>query len=62
MRSTLRCAPLLLVLAVVIATTMAGIVFEVMKDRTRSLVAPGLAHWATNGLSLLVVWFTVGSA
>jgi membrane protease YdiL (CAAX protease family) len=49
------------VLAVVAATTLAGIVFQLMKDHTRSLVAPGLAHWATNGLSLLVVWFVVGS-
>lgn len=49
------------VLAVIAATTMAGIVFQLMKDRTRILVAPGLAHWATNGLSLLVVWFVVGS-
>jgi membrane protease YdiL (CAAX protease family) len=49
------------VLAVIAATTIAGIVFQLMKDRTRSLVAPGLAHWATNGLSLLVVWFMVGS-
>jgi membrane protease YdiL (CAAX protease family) len=49
------------VLAVIAATTIAGIVFQLMKDRTRSLVAPGLAHWATNGLSLLVVWFVVES-
>jgi hypothetical protein len=32
-----------------------------MKDRTRSLVAPGLAHWATNGLSLLIVWLVFGN-
>ena len=49
------------VVAVIAATTVAGIVFQLMKDRTRSLVAPGLAHWATNGLSLLIVWFMVGS-
>jgi membrane protease YdiL (CAAX protease family) len=48
------------VLAVIAATTMAGIVFQLMKDRTQSLAAPGLAHWATNGLSLLVVWLLVG--
>jgi hypothetical protein len=35
--------------------------FQLMQDRTRSLVAPGLAHWATNGLSLLIVWFVLGS-
>lgn len=49
------------VLGVIAATTMAGVVFQLMKDHTRSLVAPGLAHWATNGLSLLIVWFVVGS-
>jgi membrane protease YdiL (CAAX protease family) len=48
-------------IVVIAATTMAGIVFQLMKDRTRSLVAPGLAHWATNGLSLLVVWLVVGN-
>jgi membrane protease YdiL (CAAX protease family) len=48
------------VLTVVAATTVAGVVFQLMKDRTRSLVAPGLAHWATNGLSLLIVWAVVG--
>jgi membrane protease YdiL (CAAX protease family) len=47
--------------AVVAVTTVAGVVFQLMKDRTRSLAAPGLAHWATNGLSLLVVWLLVGS-
>jgi membrane protease YdiL (CAAX protease family) len=49
------------VLGVVAATTTAGIAFQLMKDGTRSLVAPGLAHWATNGLSLLIVWFAAGS-
>jgi len=49
------------VVAVVAVTTVAGVVFQLMKDRTRSLAAPGLAHWATNGLSLLVVWLLVGS-
>jgi uncharacterized protein len=48
------------VFAVIAATTMAGTVFQLMKDRTRSLVAPGLAHWATNGLSLLIVWLLFG--
>ncbi|HSM65297.1 MAG TPA: CPBP family intramembrane glutamic endopeptidase [Ilumatobacteraceae bacterium] len=48
------------VLAVIAATTTAGSVFQLMKDRTGSLVAPGLAHWATNGLSLLIVWLVVG--
>jgi membrane protease YdiL (CAAX protease family) len=49
------------VVAIVAVTTVAGVVFQLMKDRTRSLAAPGLAHWATNGLSLLVVWLLVGS-
>jgi uncharacterized protein len=49
------------VLAVIAATAAAGAMFQLMQDRTRSLVAPGLAHWATNGLSLLIVWFVLGS-
>jgi uncharacterized protein len=49
------------VLAIIAATTVAGTVFQLMKDRTRSLIAPGLAHWATNGLSLLLVWLLVGA-
>jgi membrane protease YdiL (CAAX protease family) len=47
--------------AVVAVTTVAGVVFQLMKDRTRSLAAPCLAHWATNGLSLLVVWTLIGN-
>jgi uncharacterized protein len=49
------------VFGVIAATTAAGVVFQLMKDHTRSLVAPGLAHWATNGLSLLIVRFALGS-
>lgn len=42
------------------ATFLAGVVFQLMRDRTGSLAAPMIAHWATNGLGLVVVW-TIGA-
>lgn len=44
------------VVGTVIGTTVAGAVFEWLARRSRSLLAPIVAHWATNGLSLLIVW------
>lgn len=46
-------------LGTVVVTAAAGVVFQLMKDRTRSLAAPALAHWATNGLALLVAWIVL---
>jgi membrane protease YdiL (CAAX protease family) len=44
------------VVATVIGTAAAGAAFEWLARRSRSLLAPTIAHWATNGLSLLIVW------
>lgn len=44
------------VLGIVAVTAAGGVVLQIMKDRTESLVAPMLAHWATNGLALVIVW------
>ncbi len=44
------------VVGTVIGTAVAGAVFEWLARRSRSLLAPMVAHWATNGLSLLIVW------
>jgi membrane protease YdiL (CAAX protease family) len=45
-----------MVLATVVGTAAAGVGFEWLARRSRSLLAPLVAHWATNGLSLLIVW------
>jgi membrane protease YdiL (CAAX protease family) len=37
-------------------TAAGGIVFTWLRARSNSLAAPMLAHWATNGLSLLILW------
>jgi membrane protease YdiL (CAAX protease family) len=34
-------------------TALAGLVFGVLRDRSGSLLAPGLLHWATNGLGIV---------
>lgn len=47
------------VLAAVVFTTLAGIVFAELRRRSGSLVAPIGLHWATNGLGVLAaarVW------
>lgn len=41
------------VLGTVAFTTVAGVVFAVLRDWSGSLVAPFLLHWATNGLGVL---------
>jgi membrane protease YdiL (CAAX protease family) len=35
----------------VVVTTVAGIVFALLRVWSRSIVAPVLAHWATNSLA-----------
>ena len=49
----------LLVLGAIGVTFVAGLVFCWLRLRSRSLVAPLLAHVATNGLALAVAWFTL---
>ncbi len=48
-----------LVLAAVAVTFVAGLVFCWLRLRSRSLLAPVMAHAATNGLALTVAWFAV---
>lgn len=47
----------LVVFGAVAVTTAAGVIFCWLRLRSRSLVAPALAHLATNGLALTVAWF-----
>ena len=49
----------LVVLGSVAVTFVAGLVFCWLRLRSRSLVAPVMAHFATNALALAVAWFTV---
>jgi membrane protease YdiL (CAAX protease family) len=49
----------LLVLGSVAVTSAAGLVFCWLRLRSRSLVAPVIAHVAINGLALTVAWFAV---
>jgi len=46
----------LLVLGAVAVTFVAGLAFCWLRLRSRSLVAPFIAHVATNGLALVVAW------
>jgi len=49
----------LLVLGAVAVTFLAGLAFCWLRLRSRSLIAPVLAHVAINGLALTVAWFIV---
>jgi membrane protease YdiL (CAAX protease family) len=49
----------LAVIGAVVATFVAGLVFCWLRLRPRSLVAPMLAHLATNGVALTVAWFVL---
>ena len=49
----------LLVLGAIAVTTVAGLVFCWLRLRSKSLIAPIMAHAATNGLALTVAWFAV---
>ena len=49
----------LLVLGAIAVTFIAGLVFCWLRLRSKSLIAPVMAHVATNGLALAVAWFTV---
>jgi membrane protease YdiL (CAAX protease family) len=49
----------LVVLGSVAVTFVAGLVFCWLRLRSRSLIAPVMAHFATNGLALAAAWLTV---
>jgi uncharacterized protein len=49
----------LLVVGSVAVTFIAGLVFCWLRLRSRSLIAPVMAHAAVNGLALTVAWFAV---
>jgi CAAX protease family protein len=49
----------LLVLGSIAVTFVAGLIFCWLRLRSRSLIAPVMAHVATNGLALTVAWFAV---
>jgi uncharacterized protein len=50
---------ILLVLGAIAVTFAAGLIFCWLRLRSRSLIAPIMAHAATNGLALTVAWFAV---
>lgn len=50
---------ILVVLGAVAVTFVAGLVFSWLRLRSKSLIAPILAHAATNGVALTVAWFAV---
>ena len=49
----------LVVLGAIAVTFVAGLIFCWLRLRSRSLIAPVIAHAATNGLALTVAWFAV---
>jgi uncharacterized protein len=49
----------LLVLGAIAVTFLAGLAFAWLRLRSGSLIAPVIAHAATNGLALTVAWFAV---
>ncbi|MBO0814898.1 MAG: CPBP family intramembrane metalloprotease, partial [Actinobacteria bacterium] len=52
----------LVVLGAMAVTFAAGLVFCWLRLKSGSLIAPVMAHAATNGLALTVAWFTVHHA
>jgi len=49
----------LLVLGAIAVTFVAGLIFCWLRLRSKSLIAPIMAHAATNGLALTVAWFAI---
>jgi len=47
------------VLGSIAVTFVAGLIFCWLRLRSSSLLAPVMAHFATNGLALAVAWFTI---
>jgi uncharacterized protein len=58
-QSVRHTATALVVLGAVAVTFVAGIIFCWLRLRSGSLIAPAVAHFATNGLALVVSWFAV---
>jgi membrane protease YdiL (CAAX protease family) len=52
----------LVVLGSIAVTFVAGLAFSWLRLRSRSLVAPVLAHVASNSLALTVAWFAVSTS
>lgn len=48
-------------LATIVATTLAGAGFTLLRRRSGSLAAPMLAHWGTNGVAFLATWLAVSA-
>jgi membrane protease YdiL (CAAX protease family) len=47
----------IVVLGAIAATFVAGVIFGLLRLRSGSLLAPAIAHFATNGLALTFAWF-----
>ena len=47
------------VLGSVAVTTVAGFAFSWLRLRSHSLIAPIVAHWATNSVALIVAWLSM---
>ena len=43
----------------IVVTMIAGSVFCWLRLRSRSLIAPIVAHWATNSAALIVAWIVI---
>ena len=53
-------SPVAVIAGTLVATAAAGAAFSWLRLRSGSLVAPALAHWATNGLTFALAWWAVG--
>ena len=49
------------IVGVVVAMTAAGLVLAWLRLRSRSLLAPFLAHWGVNATALVVAWLVARS-
>jgi len=57
---TVRHTPaVFVVLGAIAATFVAGVIFGWLRLRSGSLLAPAIAHFATNGLALTFAWFAI---
>jgi membrane protease YdiL (CAAX protease family) len=49
----------IVVVGAIAATFVAGVIFGWLRLRSGSLLAPAMAHFATNGLALTFAWFAI---
>jgi uncharacterized protein len=49
----------IVVVGAVAATFVAGVIFSWLRLRSDSLIAPAIAHFATDGLALAFAWFAI---